>query len=245
MKNLVFAALLAGGLTQATGCIITSDDDDPVTTSSFLVTWNLESGLTTPPGAIGCGDAGVDTIRTISEPTGAAQIVDLFDCADGTHETAPLPLRNYTVWVEALDAAEALVAQSFASEETLFDANPVGVTFTFPVDIGYFGLTWTITENGSPATCGANDALSVLSTPVGSSGTGYDDIFDCVDGTGTTTAPLALDDYTVVVALLDDMGTVDTGDDFVYGQSEPRVEGIDFGNHLVDLGNFEFEFDAQ
>jgi hypothetical protein len=250
MKKLVFAALLLGGLSQATGCIIVSDDDDTVDSSTFLVEWNLETALASPPGAITCADAGVDTIRTVSEPTGGAQIIDLFDCTDGVHETAPLPLGDYLVWTDAVDSTngDLLVAQSFSQEETLFDANPVGVDFTFPVDAGYLALTWTLTEDTTPPTaltCAdvGGDGVSVLATEVGGSSTGYDEIFACTDGSSGQISfdqrtALPIMDYTVVVSLLDDQ-------DNVLGMSEARSVGIDFGNELEDLGNFDFAFAPQ
>lgn len=232
MKNLVFATLLLGGLSQATGCIITSDDD-PVDESSFLVSWNLTAAPDdqNAPVAINCADSGVATIRTVSEPTGGAQIIDLFDCVDGSHQTAPLPLADYLVWVQALDAGELMLAQSFASEETLFDANPVGVSFTFPVNIGWLGLSWTLVGD----TCQTGDGVSVLTTPVNGGGTFFDEVFNCVDGAATTTQNIPIDDLTVSVSLIDT-------DDNVLGQSEPRSTAIQYGNHLVDLGNFEFDF---
>lgn len=233
MKNLVFATLLIGGLSQATGCIITTDDD-PVEQSSFLVSWNLtaadDNDRDAPLAAIDCASAGIDTIRTVSEPDGGAQIVDLFDCVDLNKETAPLPLANYLVWVQALDG-DVMVAQSFAAEASLVNANPVGVDFTFPINAGWLGLTWTLVGGD----CIAGDGVSVLTTPVNGQGSFFDEIFNCVDGAATTTYNIPVDDLTVSVSLID-------ANDTVRGQSQPRSTSIEYGNHLVDLGNFEFDF---
>ncbi len=206
MKNLVFVALLLGGLSQATGCIISSGDDN--TDGSFQVSWELQSRLSATPGAITCGDADVVTIRTTSQPAAGGEIVDLFDCGVGVDETAPLPQTDYTVWVNALDAADALVAESFSQDASIFDSNPVGVNFSFPVNVGYFGLTWTlvnVTNGGVPTTCAdvGGDGLEILSTPVNGGGTGFDEIFDCTDGSATTTLDMPLDDYTVSITLND------------------------------------------
>lgn len=236
MKNLVFAALLLGGLSQATGCIIVSDDDDD-DSSTFLVSWDLQTGLVSDSQlqAITCADAGVASIRTVSRPAGGANIIDLFDCVDGQRETAPLPLGDYVVTTDALDASESVVAISSQTEETLFDGNPVGVTFAYPVDIAYFGLTWVLTQGGNTINCETGDGVSVLSTEVGGSGTGYDEIFDCVAGTGTTTVHLPLQQYTVSISLID-------AQDTVLSQADPITERLDIGNEVVDLGNFEFDF---
>ncbi len=235
MKNLVFAAILLGGLSQATGCIISSDDSS--SDGSFLVSWDLQSRLAATPGAISCTDAGVTTIRTTSQPVGGGMIVDLFDCGVGVDETAPLPQTDYTVWVDALDSANALVAESFSQDASIFDTNPVGVNFSFPVNIGYFGLTWTLVNSGSPVTCAdvGGDGLSILSTGVNGGGSGIDEIFDCTDGTATTTSDLPLDDYTVSITLID-------ANDQPLNTPENKSTSLDYGNQLQDLGNFEFDF---
>jgi len=235
MKNLVFAALLLGGLSQATGCIISSDDSS--SDGSFLVSWDLQTRLAASPGAISCADAGVTTIRTTSQPVAGGMIVDLFDCSVGVDETAPLPQTDYTVWVDALDSADALVAESFSQDASIFDTNPVGVDFSFPVDIGYFGLTWTLTRDGVQETCAdeGGDGLEILSTPVNGGGTGFDEIFDCSDGSATTTSDLPLDDYTVSITLID-------ANDQPLNNPENKSTSLDYGNQLNDLGNFEFDF---
>jgi len=244
MKKLVFATLLLGGLSQATGCIITSDDT--VDTGSFFVSWTLESGLASPAGAITCAEAGVTTIRTVSEPTGGAQIIDLFDCVNGQQETAPLPIADYLVWTEALDSSDALVAQSFASEESIFDTNPVGVDFRYPVDIGWFGFTWTLTNATvtpeQPLTCAefGGDGVMISAIPVNGTGTGPEippEIFNCTDGVATTTVTMPLQEYDIVVSLIDATNRE-------LGRSDVRREVLTFGNQLVDLGNFDFADDG-
>lgn len=230
MNKLVFAALMLGGLSQATGCIITSDDDDPA--AQLSVNWQLTStgGDPCPPNG---------SVEVVSQRSGGAEFIDIYDCVAGEGVTAPLPLGTYTVWVNVITEDDLLWAQSFATDVTLdLEGEVVPLNFDILTDEGYLFATWTLTEEvtNDPLTCaevGAN-GVSILSTLVDSGGMGYDDIFACEDGEGTT-SPLPIGDYTVVTTLLDD-------NDASLGSSEARDVAITYGNELVDLGNFEFEF---
>jgi hypothetical protein len=70
------------------------------------------------------------------------------------------------------------------------------------IDQGVFHSTWTLTQGGSAVTCGDVGAVSVSVLSTGSDNMGHDDLFDCVDMAGDT-FPLALDDYTIAVDILD------------------------------------------
>jgi hypothetical protein len=230
MNKLVFAALLLGGLTQATGCIIVSDDDDE--TGYFNVSWNLTEGANDTTASTCPGD----TVEVVSERVGGTQFVDLYDCVDGSGETAALPLGDYNVWVN-VKQGDTLMAQSFLGTASIdLDGETVPIGFDIAIDGGYFGLTWSMTDDLADLTCGDVGAggVSVLSTLIGPN-TGIDDIFDCTDGSATT-PKLDLGDYTIVVSLLDAV------DDSVLGASMPRETSLDYGNELNDLGNFEFVF---
>jgi len=201
----------------------------------FDVTWNLTAG--DPEATTNCAAAGVDTIQVVSQPNVGTDFVDLFDCAGGSGLTAPLPPGSYTVWVNALDGSNDLVARSAAQSYSLqADDDAVLLLYLFPVDGGFFSLTWTLVDTGdNPLTCAAVGAggVSLLSTLVGTADA-YEDIFDCAAGEGET-AKLPVHDYTVVIDLLDD--DVPPGS---LATSAPRSVSIDFGNHRFDLGNFEF-----
>ncbi len=241
MKKLVFAALMLGGLAQTTGCIITSDDDDDddvVNTAQFDVTWDLTEGESEVAAA--CADWGIETIQVVSAPTTGTEYIDLYNCTDGFNATDPLPLGDYTVWVNALDAGDNMVAQSNSQMSTLdLGGDLVPLTFSFPVDGGYFALTWDLVDTGDNVlTCSevGSGGVGVLSTIVGTADA-YDDLFNCEDGEGVT-AKVDVADYTVVVDILDTAEPPGS-----LGSSEPRTVSIDYGNHLNDLGNFEFVFD--
>lgn len=239
MKKLVFAALMLGGLAQATGCIITSDDDDDddINTAQFDVHWNMTEGDSETAAA--CADYGIETIQVVSEPVGGSQYIDLYNCSDGYNATAPLPLGDYTVWVNALDSGDNLIAQSNSQASTLdLGGELVTLNFSFPVDGGFFALTWNLVDQSDNAlTCTevVSGGVGVLSTVVGSS-EAYDDLFDCDVGEGVT-AKLPVENYTVMVDILDTAEPPGS-----LGSSEPRTVAIEYGNHLNDLGNFEFVF---
>lgn len=223
MKKLVLAALFIGGLSQAAGCIITTEEDD---TGHFDLTWSLVPD---------CGIASTASVHSLH--SNGQEFIDVYDCIDGGGLTAPLPFGNYTVWVDFLDASNNTIAQSFSQTATIdLGGEHVALSFTsIPRDQGFFAATWTINDGTNDLACADVGAggVSILSTLVGSGGTGFDDIFDCSAGTGTT-AGLDIGDYVVVVSLLE------TGTDANLGSSMPRNASLLWGNQLEDLGNFEF-----
>ncbi len=233
------------------GCFFSSDSDDdnvvreptpnPTPTpnpgrseAALEVSWNLMPNVC--PGS---------TVRVVAVNSANVDTVDLFDCSAGIGRTDPLPLGDYTVYVEIIDApevADTLYAQSFSEVVSL---NSPGEVVAVPFDIltseAYLAATWTLLDAATqqPIDC-ANagaDAVSILATLVGPSGTGIDDIFDCEAREGIT-SPLPLGDYEVVVSVLEDRGNREE----VLGQSMPRQAILNVGNELVDLGNFQFEF---
>jgi hypothetical protein len=248
MKNLVFASLLLVGLSQATGCIISSDDDD---TGVVHAEWNLIERLATDPpadNAISCADAGVVSIAVHSLPDsgldcdpnfGGTECIDLFDCVDLNGATLPIFSDSYTVWVDALDANDNLIAESFSQSAVVSGGGDTHLSFAFPVDVGNFDLTWTlINDLNETETCASvgSGGISVLATPVLNQTTFTDNIFACEDAGGRAVDNL-LGDTTVVVTILDNS-------DNPLGMSNPRSETLAFGNEVVDLGNFEFCFDS-
>jgi len=241
MKNLVFAALVLGGLSQATGCIISSGDDD---TGGIHASWSLIERLATDPpadNAIACGDAGVATIRVTSRPVGGGtDYVDLFDCIDQNGHTAALPTGGYIVWIDALDSGNGLVAESFSGDYTVTSGGTTGADFSFPVDVANMDFTWTLVDAATNAALSCSDVASggvdVIATPVANQTTFTANIFNCEDGSGR-----AIDNYlgdnTVVVDILDQ-----SDPPLALGTSVERTVTLDFGNQVEDLGNFEFAF---
>ncbi|MBI4511104.1 MAG: hypothetical protein HY698_15845 [Deltaproteobacteria bacterium] len=100
MKKLSLTALALCAVTQATGCIILSDDD-PVG-GRFQVSWSLTQG-----GApVTCESVGADYFSVLSTLQGTTTgYDDLFDCVGsaGTSKTSALPIGTYTVLVSIND----------------------------------------------------------------------------------------------------------------------------------------------
>jgi hypothetical protein len=252
MKKLVFAALVLGGLMQATGCVISSDDDD---TGVFHAQWTLIGRYAADPETpsdtvLTCDDAGVASIAVHSLPSSGLdcdpnfagnECVDVFDCIDGNGHTAPLFADTYTVWMEALDINDDPIAISFSSPETaLGGGDDIEMDMSWPVDAGNFSLTWTLIDAASnPQTCAdvGSGGVEVTTTPVLNQATFVDNTFNCEDGEG-----MAVDNHlgenTVVVSILEE------GTDASLGDSVPRNETLALGNDVIDLGNFEFCFGA-
>ncbi len=202
---------------------------------SFLVSWNMGQRLGPAPGPIDCASAGVTTMRVTSETTNGSQVVNLFDCADSSGETGPLSYGDYTVWVDALANTDQLVARSPTKDATIIGASPQGLTFSFPIDIGFFTASWTLTKNGNPVTCAQVGATNIQVFATTADGNHmFGDYFSCSLGTGTTSFDMPLGGYTVVVSALDDL-------DATLGAAAPVTTSLDYGDENVDLGSFELD----
>lgn len=226
MKKLVLVALAVGGM-AITGC--TTEEG-----GYFDVTWNLTDS---DNAATTCGPALTARVTARGGATGT-DFIDLFNCDAGGGLTALLPLDNYLVWVDFLDANNTIVAQSFsqANQSIDLDGEAVPVGFNVVMDGGFFQLAWDITDGGSPSDCATEGSggVEIASTLSGTT-EAVTDIFNCTDGTGTTAA-VPIGDYVVSIALLDTndpAGALDIIDS--------TNESITFGNELVDLGTVVFD----
>lgn len=202
---------------------------------SFLVSWNMGQRLGPAPGPIDCTAAGVTTMRVTSEATNGSQVVDLFDCGDSSGETGPLGYGDYRVWVDALANTDQLVARSPTKDATIVGTNPMSLALSFPIDVGFFTATWTLTKNGNPVTCAQVAATNIqLFATTADGNQMFGDYFPCSQGTGTTSFDMPLGGYSVVVSVLDDQDTT-------LGAAAPLTTSIDYGDETVDLGSFELE----
>jgi hypothetical protein len=268
MKKLVLATLLCGSVAQLGGCIIVGDDDgddpppppppdanDPQPDANtepppaqLVVSWTLLGGepVDGVQGEVTCPPNGVDIFVTADPDPAVADDETIFqyDCVDGVTVVEKLFPGTYDVWLELLDADGTLVAQSDIQEGVVLAPDELTeLTFDFSVDRGKFALTWTILEAGAPSNCanvGADD-VSLLLT-IADTAEGDDFIFSCDAGQGVSD-PLPLEEYVIVVTLLDSgLDPTDPADDEVLGASEPRPnEILKLGNDFVDLGNFTFD----
>ncbi len=116
MRKLVLGALLLGGLAQATGCIITTDEDDG---GQFRVSWVLTAGTQ----EISCADAGAGGVSVLSTLSGTATgVEDIFSCEPGIGTTDFLAAGTYTVVVNILEeGTDVSLGQSVPVDEDIFD----------------------------------------------------------------------------------------------------------------------------
>jgi hypothetical protein len=262
MKNFVLTALLCGSVAQLGGCIIVGDDggsdpppppppdanepppdanEPPPGPGEFLVTWILLGGEVVGgvQGEVTCPPNGVD-IRITADPldTTGPDEVFLYLCTDGTAPADELEPGAYDVWVDLLDADENLIAQSDIQAGLVVDFDEViPLDIEFSVDAGKFIFTWTITDDGVPTTCddaGAEE-VGLLLTVAGT--TFADDyLFPCEADQGVTRPLPIADAYVGDIDLLDNS----TVPPRVLGSADAANMTLDYGNHLNDLGNFEF-----
>ncbi|HEU0037481.1 MAG TPA: DUF4215 domain-containing protein [Kofleriaceae bacterium] len=158
----------------------------------------------------GC-PAGFDTVKVVSQPVDAVgnpvgtPIIDLFNCADGTGTTAPLPATTYSVHLEVTTATGGV---PYASSLSAFvDVTTADATFTTTIlnDGGYFAFDWALVgaNTNNALTCAdvaTIDSIEITSTLSGTT-TAVADKFSCAAGTGVTGGLLA-GSYTVSIAAL-------------------------------------------
>ncbi len=217
MNKLALSALMIAGLAQATGCIITTDDDE---FGFFDVSWTTAGSCVT------------DGLATVISQNVATQerFADAFACADGAATTNGLPLGDYNVWVELSDSTGAeIVAQSTSQAGVLtFDGDRPALAFV--LDTASFGFTWSFSGGGANCADAGADGVDIIATMANTT-QAWVTIHNCTAGSATSD-PLFLGTYTLIVDLL-------SGDDPL-GSSAPREGTLATANELVDIGNFEF-----
>ncbi|MBL4635432.1 MAG: hypothetical protein JKY56_16345 [Kofleriaceae bacterium] len=220
MNKLALSALCLGALFQ-TNCVVEGE-------GSFDVSWELTPGC--PAGAsieINAAQVGANT-----------PFVDIYSCSDvGAGFATRLPLGDYNVWVNVVDASGGLFAQSELIPASIdFDGDLIQIDLpTFSVNDGFFGFTWTVNDGAGPTTCDDvfADTVSIEATMVNSTSAIRVGLFTCADGQAVTD-PLAVGEYEIFMDILQ-------GQDLL-GSSIKRTEIIEWGNQLKDIGNFDFLF---
>jgi hypothetical protein len=245
MKKLVLGALMTAGLLQAgTGCIISGDDDDD---GDVIVDDGDDIGddIGDDVGDDGTGDGilyqatwlcppdAVDIEFTYT-PVGSASSLrtDSFDCANDAGAEILLDPGEYDVFIEPVGPIGTFAGVTDVVEGD--DGDLIIRDYAdFPEDAGYFFLTWQIDDEDPAIVCPkiGSAGVGVLATLVGP-GDGFDDLFNCEDGAGTTDA-LPLGEYAINVDLLDP-------DEVPYDTVEVDGVFLDFGDQLYDLDDFNF-----
>jgi hypothetical protein len=203
--------MLAVIASQATGCIITSgDDDDVFDEATITAQWsfkNVANNQTT-----GCPN-GFNTVALHSQELDAADnpiglpIIDLFDCIDTRHDSAPLPASVYESWIEVTTSGGAsLYAKSLSA---IVDVTQVDKTFSATIlnDGGYFQVGWNLrgAQSGAPLQCRDIpniDGVEIISTVTGGTQAVVDK-FDCEAGIDVSDG-LLQGSYTVSVDAFQD-----------------------------------------
>lgn len=101
-------------------------------------------------------------------------------------------------------------------------------------DVGYFGISWNVWYGGQEVSCDVVGADTVSVVATDSFGDEWGDSYPCSDFAGTL-GPLYLDDYTLVISILDGSG-------IVLGQSDPVLDYLDVPEETVPIGPVDFDF---
>lgn len=219
-------------LALAQGCIIIDDTDE---NGMAAVCETREDGAclaisaSCPPDAV--------TLNVFTQPIDATEpFMDPFDCAAGG--TVIVDPGTYDVRVEATNVeADVLFGAPAAMNNEVGDLDDVSLVFDFPVDKGFYFLTWTIEQDGSPLACDDIGAATVeVEATLTSEGASTTDVLPCLYG-GWQTRALDPGDYEVVVSLLDDGGTV-------LGQTDVIPAELTADSALVALPDVTFEVAA-
>lgn len=244
MKKLVLVALMAMVGMTASGCIITSGDDDPVDEfAAITAEWSFKN-LASNDNTLPCPPTYNTTAlynQVIDEAGNLVgqPIIDLFDCGDFRGTATDLDPDIYQSWIEVTTGSGGMVyAQSLSA---IVDVIDVDKTFSTTIleDGGYFQLSWTLADanGGGTLTCSqaAATGVGVLATLTGPN-TATDDQLDCAPGFGVT-AGLLMGSYTVEVSAINNAGEG-------LGAGIIRTaQVIDDQNAVTDLGSFMLPID--
>jgi hypothetical protein len=241
MKKVVLASLLGVAVSQATGCIITTDDDDPEP-ARINASWQFVNIATnTTSQACPVGFPTVELFSQLVDANGNAigpLVSDLFTCADGAGRTAGLEADRYKVWLEVQnDSGSQIYAQSLAQFTDLLNVDQ-SLSFDIHNDGGFFSLSWTLQDafTNAPMTCAAATAsgVAITATFTGTA-SAVDTEFACSAGFGVS-APLLTGNYEVSVA------AVRPGD--VAGKINPPLNrDILTQNRITELGTVAIPID--
>lgn len=214
MRRLVLATMVACIATLATGCIISSDDDDvpPDEVGSIRADWTFQN---VAGAALGC-PAGFDTVQVTAKTVdgldcdplvaGSDTCIDLYDCVDGTG-TGDLLATDYNVTIDVTDGGAGIYGSSLTQAVDI-TVNDGVVSENFIDDGGRIVFDWVLVGAANqPLTCAeiGGDSVSITSTLAGTT-SAVEDLFPCEDaGTGITD-PILAGTYTAAFDVLNAAG---------------------------------------
>ncbi|HWU89568.1 MAG TPA: hypothetical protein VN253_20040 [Kofleriaceae bacterium] len=202
--------MLAAIGTQATGCIISSDDGGSgavITADWTFQDVNAKGQTTTTPCPVGYGTVALHTeeVDANDRPIPGTEVLDLFDCADGRGPSAPLAPAVYETWIEVTNGnGGALYAESLSG---ILDVRDVDLPFHSDIinNGGYFSIAWNLKGAASNRALTCADVASLSSIEISATLAGSQqavaDKFDCVRGSDFS-APVLQGNYVVSVAAL-------------------------------------------
>lgn len=244
MKKLVLVALTAMLAMAASGCIITSGDDDPIDEyATVTAKWSIknlasnDNNLPCPPG-INTAALYNQKIDNNGNLIGSPAI-DLFNCSDFTGRAEDLDPDIYQSWIELTTGSGGTVyAQSLSAIVDVIDVDKTFET-TILEDGGYFSLSWTLRDanGGGELSCAqaAASGVGVLAT-VTNGVAATDDQLDCAPGYGVT-AGLLNGSYTVKIS------AINTAGDGLGESVLANAALIGDRNQVTDLGHFDLPVD--
>lgn len=195
MKKLVLGSLMAVLVSQAAGCIITTNDDEY---ALITAEWDLKTTagqtLSCPPGTTTAA-VYAQAVNTDFHLVGSP-FIDLYDCNAGVGNSDPLPPDVYQVWVELTSEGGGNV---YATSTSLNEKSPTDEYFvnvldfdqTFATTIledgGYFQFDWDLRNAANqPISCAGVAKVAMLSTSVTNANNAFDDRFPCDKQYGLT-----------------------------------------------------------
>ena len=245
MKKLVLGSLLLATLvSQTTGCIITSDDDDDFATINAEWSFHTVSpnGDLSPPNPCPSGFNTVALHNQLVDVSGrpiGPEVVDLFDCIDMHNFSDPLDPGEYETFISVTsDGGGQIYADSLAA---LVDVTTSDKTFTAEIadNGGYFKVAWDLRDRQTLSAISCRDNANLdgieISATLTTSTTGTTDQFDCERGFDFTSA-IREGKYTVTVNAFMD-ASPNPEDDVLVGDITTVGERT-IGNHnqVTDLG---------
>jgi hypothetical protein len=234
--------MLAALVTQATGCILSSDGGESAFITADWSFRNIGTNTTT-----GC-PSGFSTVELHNQevdlddrPILGTEVIDLFDCIDIRHESAPLDPVAYETWIEVRDGeAGPLYATSLSQiVDVTFDDKPFNTVILN--DGGYFEVAWNLRGRQTNASLSCRDVANLDGVEIISTVTGGTQAvitkFECEDGFDISNG-LLQGSYTVSIDAYDD----------ALGALGPPVNLtnriVDDRNDITDLGTVNLLIDG-
>jgi len=222
MKKLALTSLLLAGLTQATGCIIVTDDSSGAV---IEVEWDLVNR----GDVVSCSSENATTVHiTATDSFGATTTAD-FACADGVGDFAPLPLDTYDIDVQLLDGTGTILGEVFFNNITLANDGDTVVNGPAHFDFSRYDVSFIVDygnaggDNCTATSAGGSGVVQQAVTLV-AEGAGSCTPYTLTLGAGTTTN--------------DTCGSVDVCQENVSAETQV-IQDVPPGNYTVSVTGFK------